>query len=484
MISPANCATGTLAPFEPSDATPWSEARVLHLYRRLGFGATPDEVATGLAESPAALVSRLLDSARHMPPSSPPEWAFWTLPEYEDFGVQQREQFIEWTLRWVQDMAAGGIREKLALFWHNHFVTRFQVYLCPSHLYQYHVLLQAHALGNFRTFVYEMGRTPAMLVFLNGVQNTRQDPNENYARELYELFTLGRDNGYTQADVTETARALTGWVGLETFCGAVNFVEIAHDSGPKTVFGRTGNWGYDEVHTLLFEERGELIARYICGKLYRHFVHPEADEAIVAGLAATLLAHDFELAPVFLQLFQSEHFFAEAVISAIVQSPLDRMLSFIREGGFPQNEQLLEAVTFQAYQQGHTLFDPVDVAGWPGNRSWITNNTLSSRWQTLRYYLYYVFENHPAYLIDLARRLAGAEADDPAKVTRAIVDYFLPRGLQRIEDYRRATDVFKYEIPQNYFDEGLWNLYWEDTVPAQTALLLDHIIRLPEFQLG
>ncbi len=483
LPAPPNCATGTLAPYAPSAAKPWDKRRVMHLYRRLGFGASPPEIQQGLAMDPGTLVDTLLNTARNQPPSAEPEWAYWDIDKYDDFNRQRMDQFISWVTGWVDQMAGQGIREKFTLFWHNHFVTRFEVYQCPSHLYQYHRLLQEQAFGNFKNFVYEIGKTPAMLVFLNGVQNTRLQPNENYARELYELFTLGRDNGYTQDDIVETARALTGWNGFTKFCAPIGYAPALHDPGEKTIFGRTGNWNYEDVHRLLFEERGELVAEYICSKLYRHFVHPEPDENIIAGLATTFLENDFEVAPVLRQLFRSEHFFDDYVVSAVVQSPVDRFISFVREGGVPTNDALIEALTFQTYQQGQQLFNPVDVAGWPGNRNWINSNTLTGRWQTLRYYAFYLFENTPDSLTSLAVQLAGEEATDPAFVTQMIVDHFLPNGLQRPEDYERATDVFKFEIPQNYFDEGLWNLRWE-TVPTQVALLLDHIIRLPEFQLG
>jgi uncharacterized protein (DUF1800 family) len=177
--------------------------------------------------------------------------------------------------------------EKLALFWHNHFVTRNEDYGCPSYLYQYHKLLQQYALGNFKTFVKEIGKTPAMLVFLNGVQNTRFNPNENYARELYELFTLGRDNGYTQQDIVQTAKALTGWNSLENnqYCGRINFFPALHDPAQKTIFGKTNTYNYDTLHDLLFAERAVQISEYICGKLYRYFVSPQVDEVIVSELA-------------------------------------------------------------------------------------------------------------------------------------------------------------------------------------------------------
>ncbi len=238
-----NCATGTLAPYVPDAITPWDQRRVLHLYRRLGFGASPQVVEAALGQTPATLVDNLINQAINTPLPPQPVWADWDINDYTDFGQQTQQQLIEWVVSWIRSMLNNGVREKMTLFWSNHLVAKYEAYACPSQLYQYHTLLQQHAFGNFKTLVYEMGKTPAMLVFLNGVQNTSLEPNENYARELYELFTLGQGNGYTQTDIQETARALTGWNGYLTFCGGISYIPFLHDNGQKTIFGQTGNWG-------------------------------------------------------------------------------------------------------------------------------------------------------------------------------------------------------------------------------------------------
>ncbi|MFM9949920.1 MAG: DUF1800 family protein [Saprospiraceae bacterium] len=476
-----NCATGTLAPYVPSAAMPWNRQRALHLYRRLGFGATPQEVEAALAQNPVALVDSLIDAAIALPPTPPPVWADWDINDYTDFGQQTQEQLIAYVTDWVKDMIANGLREKMALFWSNHLVARYETYVCPSYLYQYHTLLQTHALGNYKTFVYEMGKTPAMLIFLNGVQNTLFSPNENYARELYELFTLGQDNGYTQEDIVNTARALTGWNGFTVACAPIPYVPFLHDNGNKTIFGQTGNWGYDEVHNILFTQRDDEIAHHICAKLYRTFVHPEVKEEIVAELATTFKNNNWELAPVLRQLFRSEHFFDEFVIGAEVKSPTELMLNLIRESGNTFNDEIIEVSTYLIYNLGQELFNPTDVAGWPGNREWIDSSSLTGRWLACDAYLYGMYENFPQVLVNLAKTLSG-NSTDPEVVARAIADFYTPNGLYSDEAYVRAVAAFKWEVPQNYYDNGLWNLDWP-TAPAQTALLLRNLSRLPEFQL-
>lgn len=472
-----NCASSTLAPYVGNLNT----HQVLHLYRRMGFGASPEQVTAGLTKTASELVDQILDEAMALPLPPPPEWADWLVSDYDDFNEQRQEQFISWVFTWIKDMIDNGFREKMALFWHNHFVTRFEAYQCPSQLYQYHKLLQQHAFGNFKTFTHEMGRTPAMLVFLNGVQNTNIEPNENYARELYELFTLGRDNGYTQADIQETARALTGWVGYFSPCGPIGFVDVYHDEGEKTIFGRTGNWGYDELHDILFEERADTIAHFICGKLYQHFVHPEIDEVIVGELATTFKNADFEMAPVLRQLFKSEHFFDAYVVGSVMKSPLDCLIGFVRESGVPVNDEVIQGVGYLGFNLGHTLFSPVDVAGWQGNRTWIDSNTLTGRWQGLDFIIFYIYENQPEFFRQLAKDLTN-NSNDPSLIAQVFADYFIPNGLYNPEMYDRTGTVLKWEVPQNYFDSGDWNLEWE-TVPVQIALMIRHLARLPEFQM-
>ncbi len=484
ILPPPNCATGTLAPYAPTAEMPWTRQRVQHLYRRLGFGASEEVVTAALAQQPAALVSQLLNAAEAAPNLPLPTWANWNINDYADINTEGVTQIVEYMRSWVGAMRTQGGKERITLFWHNHFVTILDVYFCPSWMVSYHQLLQRYAMGNFREFVYEMGKNPAMLVFLNGVQNTRFQPNENYARELLELFTLGVDNGYTQADITAAARALTGWNGFSVACAPIGFVPLLHDPGPKTIFGQTGNWGYDDLHNILFTQRAEQIATHVCTKIYRHFVHPdEVDTDIVAQLAQTLRDNDWELAPVFRQLFLSEHFFDEYVVGTQIKSPVGLLMGVVSELDLPMNDDMANYVFYGASQLNQVLFSPPDVKGWREDRTWINTQTLSNRWEAYDFFLYNLYTNAPQWLVAFAQRLTTEAANDPAVVARAIVDFFVPKGLHTDEEYERATSVFKWEVPQNYYDSGEWNLTWT-TVSAQVALLLRHVSRLPEYQLG
>jgi uncharacterized protein (DUF1800 family) len=204
--------------------------------------------------------------------------------------------------------ARRGYQAKMALFWHNHFVTELDVFGCNAYLWDYFSLIHEHAFGNFRIFTREMGKSGAMLSYLNGNDSVAGNPNENYARELMELFTMGEGNGYSQQDIVEMSRALTGWRANEYLCTPPYFDPARHDSGPKTIFGQTANFDYTTAHNLIFSARGTQVSHFIAGKLYKHFVANKLDNEVVAGLAQTFRNNNWELMPVIKQLIKSERF--------------------------------------------------------------------------------------------------------------------------------------------------------------------------------
>ncbi len=486
-----NCADASLDVFTPSTDKPWNRQRAVHLARRIALGASPDIIDTALDLSPEEIVDSLVDQAIALPVATEPEWAFWQLSDYSPNETIRNQQIIDqifsWGGQWLRDMQENGLRDRMSWFWHNHFVTRHEDYLCPSYLYQYHHLLQKHAVGNFKDFVKDIGLTPAMLVFLNGVQSTKFDINENYARELYELFTLGVDNGYTQEDIVNTARALTGWNGLDVndFCGPISFVPAFFDDGEKTIFGQTGNWGYDDVIDILFEQKSVEISEFICAKLYRHFVNPTEDEEIIIQLAETFRNSDFNISAVLRRLFKSEHFFDSAHIGTIIPGHIEYFMMFVNELGFDYDANLTFSIGYSASDFDQAIFNPTDVSGWPGNRNWVTSQSLPYRWEGITNIMgyYYSIQNESIeQLRNLAINLSSPTETDPVFIVNTIVDFLLPKGFQHQTEYDEALAVFKGEVPENYFTDGLWNLNWE-YVPFQMFELLVHIANQPEFQL-
>lgn len=491
-----NCAVGTLDVYTPNTEAPWNEERVKHLFRRIGFGANQSMIADALNKTPSLLIDQLLDEAISQPNWPKPAWGDWALSDYDPNNVngQTTEQFYELVDHWSsQFLKDNALKAKLMMFWSNHFVTRLDDYQCPSYAYDYFRILEERSLGNFKSFVYDIGIAPSMLLFLNGVQNTNTEPNENYARELLELFTLGQDNNYTQADIVEAARALTGWNGFTEGCAPIGYVASLHDAGSKTIFGQTGNFGYDELIDLIFAERQAEMANYICTKLYTYYVNREANEDIVAELVQLFIGNNFEIAPVLRALFKSEHFFDEAHIGGKIKGPIESIYGFIKEIEYPIDLlQEPDVIYNQTYidllflngEMGQYLFNPVDVAGWQGDRDWINSTTLSSRWNLSDFVTFDLFENHRSRLILQVQALVG-NSNDPEFIARKLIDLFIPTALQSEKDYENGVTAFKWEVPENYFQDGTWNLDWDqEIVAAQIAFLIRYISRLPEFQMA
>jgi len=486
-----NCNTGTLAPY----TAPLDRLRAQHLYRRLGFGASAETIDQAVGQTANTLVNNLVDQALATGPIPPPAWAEWTNADYpadDDLARQlRRAQREELNTAYGNGLLDNNLFDRMSVFWSNHFVTEIDVYDCNSFLFEYLNCLQRNALGNFKTFVSEIGLTSAMLRYLDGAFNNRNRPNENYSRELYELFTLGEGVGYTEEDIIETSRALTGYVNRgEVGCTKITFNPEQFDNEPKTILGQTGNWGYEDVIDILFDERADQIAFFICKKLYMYFVHPDAlaDEAqpIINGMATTFTANNFEIAPVLRQLFLSEHFFDETAIGVIIKSPIDLYFNLIKETDFGYTDGTVINVLDAAAMIGQELWDPVDVAGWQRDRAWINTNFIIGRWLTAEVFLEQFFQADQNQFRALGIAAAGpngATINNPDVVARAIIDKFLPKGLLTEADYDIAITVFRepYE-DTNMFESGSWNMLLDDT-PSQVFLLLLHLVREPEFQL-
>jgi len=491
-----NCNTSTLAPY----TTPLDKTRAAHLYRRLGFSASVETVNQAAGSTAGALVDNLVNQALNMAPTPAPTWADWNNSNYpaddDAAGQLRRAQLDEWRLAYANGMLSNNLRERLSFFWSNHFVTEIDVYDCNSFLYYYINCLQRNAIGNFKTFVSEIGLTSAMLYYLDGVYNNGNNPNENYARELYELFTLGDGNGYTEMDIIETAKAITGYVERgELGCEAVMFDPTKWDAGSKTIFGQTGNMGYDDVIDNLFQQRPNEIAQFICRKLYEFFVHPDSKDAannaqtIIDGMASTFVAGNFELAPVLPQLFKSQHFFDDEAIGVIIKSPFDMYFNFVKETGFSYNDTNVNELVNYSGLLAQRLFDPFDVAGWQRDRSWINTNFMIGRWLTMESIIEGFYQDDPEQFRAPAMAIVGnigMISNNPDIISRPIIDHMLPKGLLTETDYQRAFDIFRSDIDTTYYEGGndeTWTLAMWPQAPFQVYLLLIYLSREPEFQL-
>lgn len=485
ILNPS-CNSATLSPYVPSPQNPWNVSKVKHAFRRLGFGANITEVDDALALSPGQFIDSLVDNAANLPATPAPFWSEYAVSDFTNFETENNQYVFDWRLQSGNDILSEKLRGRLTFFWMNHFVTELETVFYAPYMYQYYNKMQTNALGNFREFTRAIGVDNFMLLYLNGFENTNNNPNENYARELFELFTLGEGNGYTQQDIIEASRALTGYNHWDEFGAAIFFENSTHDGGVKTIFGQEGTWGYDNVIDILFQQKGTLIANNICEKLYAFFVSPTVDatirQDIIEPLAQTLLDEDFDMVPMLKQLFKSEHFFDEKALGVVIKSPLDLVFTYINEASFFYDDTLIEAFLYYGGLIGQEIYDPPDVSGWQGDESWINTSTLAGRWGLMELYIDYLFGNDYDYLfVDLARELSN-DSNDPAFITEVVVNHFLSKGLYTVSDYTIATDIFKWEVPQNYYDNGTWNLSWS-SAPLQVSLLLKHIFKMPEFQL-
>lgn len=480
------CNTSTLAPYEPSSQNPWTAGKIKHVYRRLGYGASKDVVDSALSLSPGQLIDNLVNAASGMAPTPAPSWGYWSKNDFPNYEDQNYQFFMDWQKQTMRDMLADNLRGRLTFFWMNHFVTRFGSYYHSPYAFQYYRTIQTHAVGNFKNFTRDIGLSPAMLIFLDGFYNTKDEPNENFSRELLELFTIGEGNGYTQQDVSEVARACTGYNSWYEPFGAMYFNPSRFDSGQKTIFGQTGNWGYDDVMNILFQERGQQIAKTLCTKLYKYFVSPVVDafaeQNIIQPLAQDLVAANFELVPVLKRLFKSSHFFDEHAVGAVIKSHFDIVTQFIKEVEGPFDNTILHSLIYYCSVAGQDMYSPPDVAGWPGDEAWINSSTIVARWYLIDEYVSYLNANNLEHnFVNFAKNLTN-NSRDPDYITRTIIDHFVPKGLHTPNDYNAATDIFKWEVPQNYYDEGIWSLD-SSSAGRQLVLLLKHLGQIPEFQL-
>lgn len=491
-----------LEPYVPDATHPWDAVRVGHLLRRTTFMPRWSDIATLMALTPSAAVDLLLDT-----PSQPsrPSMADSATESPEGLDVVLLGQLkAQWegdaaALRkwWVETMRDAGvtIAEKMTAFWSGHFTTEFIVeddYVQAPLLYRQNDLFRTAGLGNLRDLVKRVTLDGAMLVYLGGDLNNAVAPNENYGRELLELFTTGL-GWYTEGDVQHAARILTGWrIARYTDMPAPNgmfevyFNAAAHDVGAKEFMtisfparDSTTNTEFivrrDEIHRLIdviFEQRARPVAEFICRKLYRYFVYSNpgaADTVIVSAMADLLIQNDFEIRPVMAALLKSAHFFDNAVIGAQIKTPAELMVGMARQLGNTADMATVGG------RLGETLYDPPNVSGWPGWHDWITTTTYPIRSTQVQAAAAAMSESAIASLI---LSMPNGATDVHAVATN-LAAMLLPRPLST---ERKTT------IEQKLLANGP-DYDWDDIVANTSALArnvrdaLAYIVDLPDFQL-
>lgn len=346
------------------------ESKISHLLRRTGFTSTKRQVDELRNHSLTEIVELLLNAPQPAPKA--PTYVIKD-QESEKLAVQKAKQ--ELPLWWIYTMrdTPNPLLEVMTLFWHGHFTSAAYKVRHPGFLARQNELLRHHALGNFRTFTYEISIDPAMLVWLDNGTNVKKSPNENYARELMELFTLGI-GAYTETDVKEAARALTGWKLEKT--GEVKFIKNQFDNGSKTVLGKSGNLGLRETIDIVVEH--PACARFIATKLWSFFAYPNPEDEVIDGTANAFKESGFEIKSLLRAIFTSDAFYSDRAYRAVVKNPAEYVVGLLAL--FPQLKLKNEAALLHSMDlMGQELFNPPNVAGWPGGAAWLNSSALLAR---------------------------------------------------------------------------------------------------------
>jgi uncharacterized protein (DUF1800 family) len=356
-----------------------------HLLGRTSFAAQPHEITAYAKLTRAEAVDRLLVETKRQAAYPAPEWATTYVrifrPEMtqEERQQAQRREQVERGLAlrawWTAEMltTSSPLTEKMTLFWHNHFATSQQKVRVASLMYRQNALFRQYAVGNFAALLREVSKDPAMLIYLDGAQNRKGMPNENFAREVMELFTLGEGN-YSEQDIKEVARAFSGW-SVDPDAGEFRFRRGQHDDGEKTIFGQRGRFNGDDVVTLLLKH--EKTAEFIVGKLWLEFVSPEPNKNEVKRIAKVFRDSGYEMKPTLRALLLSEDFWSPTNRAVLVKSPVELVVGSLRQFRFDVDDPAPFAVVMR--QLGQDLFGPPNVKGWVGGESWLNTTTLLAR---------------------------------------------------------------------------------------------------------
>ena len=417
--------SGWVNDLTPITAADWDYDKAAHLIERAGFGATPDEIERLAAMTPEAAVDELVNyttvdnsGAPEFDPS--PIWdpgmdpfpksradavriaretgssmGVAMLPEGESRRLQPVVNTFFYGLRsnavetqrlalWFAERmltTRRPLEEKLTLFWHGHFATGNGKVRDTRMMLRQNEMLRANAAGSFRDLLVGILTDPAMLVYLDNGENRKGHPNENFGRELLELFTMGVGN-YTEQDIREGSRAFTGWTNDVL---QFQFDAATHDDGEKTFLGRTGAFNGEDILDIILDT--PVTAEFIGAKLYRFFVREEIDDAMRAALGATFRDAGYQLRPLLRRIFLSRDFYSPASYATLIKSPVHLVVSTYRKLGLTTLPTIPDFGTLTG-RLGQRLFNPPNVAGWAGGRTWITPASLLDRGNLYRAVLF------------------------------------------------------------------------------------------------
>ncbi len=512
----------------------WGKAEVLHLLRRVQCGVKYEDISYFQTKTMDQAIDEILNVS-YTPPS----------PPINDYNARSLDPIIAAGATWVNDYNGQlnnyrrsslkkwwmgqiinhdrTIREKMVLFWHNHFATEMRVIGWANFAYTNNALLRLNCLKNFKSLVKDITLDPAMLVYLNGERNTKSAPDENYSRELQELFTLGKgpESKYTENDVQTGAKVLTGW-RINKTTGAVYFDDTRHDSTDKTfssfynnttITGQSGANGVNELDDLLNMIFAQTeVSKHIVRKLYRWFVYYEIDNIteinVIAPLATLFRTSNFEIKPVLSALLKSEHFFDVANRGALIKSPIDFTAGLVRQYdiGFQPTTNFVDLYNSwnifynSATLQQQSIGDPPSVAGWSAyyqipqfHELWINSDTLPNRNKITDGLVSYGYNINGFRVkinsLQFAEKFTNVR--DPELLIDDLLEYLhtIPVSQDQ-QDYMRSI-LLSGQVQNHYWTDA-WDDYANDKnnttkqniVSVRLIALLKYLMNLSEFQLS
>ncbi|MBL8810919.1 MAG: DUF1800 domain-containing protein [Planctomycetaceae bacterium] len=394
--------------YSPDNETPWNLRTASHLFRRLGFGASQKDLDAALQRKPSELVDDLLninepvDFQREMKSLADSALATGNV-----------KQLSAW---WAYRMLASPAQalEKTTLFWHGHFATSAEKVTEGQLMLTQNELLRRYAFGDFSQMLLEISRDAAMLIYLDSATNRKAHPNENYAREIMELFCLGEGN-YSETDIRELARCFTGW---EVRRGEFRFNRFQHDTGTKNILGKSGDFGGEDGVRIVLEQKS--APEFLVSKLIRYFVmdEPAASRELIAPLAKEMRESGMKIRPVLRRILTSQLFYSPLAIGRKIKSPVEMAIGLLRSlEGTTNSFELAESLQ----QLGQGLLYPPSVKGWDGGRTWINSSTLLGRSNLVRDLI--THEKTRFGRTSLKQYLASQKVTQP----RAIIDHLEER---------------------------------------------------------
>lgn len=519
----------------------WSQNEVIHLLKRTMFGSKKADIDYFKTRTMSQAVDELLNPTSPLPPPPVKEYdatgatvpdtniaagSTWVNDPNNDGTIasRRRASFKKWWMG-VMTNQDRSIREKLTLFWHNHFSTEMADVSNAQYIYKHHALLRSNALGNFKSLVRAISIDPAMLVYLNGQLNTRTAPDENYGRELQELFCCGKGPGslYTESDVKEAAKVLTGWRNNSTTISSY-FDSTRHDTTNKQfssfynnviIAGKTGatagDLELDALLTMIFN--AQEVSKYICRRLYRWFVYYQIDTAVetnvIEPMAALLRTNGYEIKPVLSLLLKSEHFFDVLNQGCQIKSPVDKVVGLCREfnidfqpaSDYVSNYGLYNLLVSQVTNMQQSIGDPPDVSGWKAYYQepqfyeiWINSDTLPKRNQFTDQIVLtgYTFSGK-RILIDVVEFVKTfSDPSDPNILISDAINMLYRVPLSIASKNQIKTDILLVGQSTDYY----WTQAWSDYIsnPNNTAAytlvrtrlreLFKYLMNIAEYQLA